>query len=591
MKKIMYLLAIICLFFLPQNGNSQEKELYIVIGDSVIANGAVDELSFPFNFKLEIETKLKTAMDEMIISGASLNGIQLNSDDIPSYIIAENHVTISNEDLNSFNDKVFLASSLVSTSRIGSAFDDIANELTNEGKKTVLFLTFISEGNGSTENALLDRYGCNLGPENRTAAVIKIPKNFQESDIDPLVRKIQSALGGARYGMNHHSENGSNIPFFPQDGNIRCYNGVAEKNTEDQSLRAHPYIDSQVVKYILRTGRLTTLSNDSIAYLGIRDFDELCITALIEECDGIDNNGDGVIDEGFPDTDGDSIADCVDIEECDGIDNDGNGLIDDNLEIFTYYLDDDSDQLGDSNNSLDTCALSPPNGYVDNSDDCDDSVALSQEVCDGIDNDCDGIIDDNIDVFTYYLDEDGDGDGDENISIDTCLSTAPANYVINSDDCDDENADINSNADEIPNNEIDEDCDGIALVIDIDGDGFNSDEDCDDENPNINPGAIDIPNNEIDEDCSGLDSMTLSVAYQALGDIAIYPNPAIHNLTLNCDCQQNFELIIYTITGQKKIEIQASDMSIIDISELNAGAYIIELIQDDTHYIQKLIKL
>ncbi len=70
-------------------------------------------------------------------------------------------------------------------------------------------------------------------------------------------------------------------------------------------------------------------------------------------------------------------------------------------------------------------------------------------------------------------------------------------------DCDDYDADINMDAEEIPNNDVDEDCDGVLGVIDEDMDGFNSDEDCDDTNAAINPDAEEIPNNDIDEDCDG----------------------------------------------------------------------------------------
>ncbi len=71
-------------------------------------------------------------------------------------------------------------------------------------------------------------------------------------------------------------------------------------------------------------------------------------------------------------------------------------------------------------------------------------------------------------------------------------------------DCDDSNAAINPGATEIPNNSIDEDCDGLAFMIDEDNDGYNSDDDCNDMDASINPGATEIPNNNTDENCDGI---------------------------------------------------------------------------------------
>ena len=73
-----------------------------------------------------------------------------------------------------------------------------------------------------------------------------------------------------------------------------------------------------------------------------------CVDA--EDCDGLDNDGDGEVDEGFPDADGDSTADCLDLEECDGLDNDGDGEVDEGF-------DKDEDGIADCKETLHTVAL------------------------------------------------------------------------------------------------------------------------------------------------------------------------------------------------------------------------------------------
>ena len=62
------------------------------------------------------------------------------------------------------------------------------------------------------------------------------------------------------------------------------------------------------------------------------DDDDDIYPGAVEDCDGVDNNCNAVVDEGFANLDGDDLADCVDVEECDGLDNDGDGLIDEGFE-------------------------------------------------------------------------------------------------------------------------------------------------------------------------------------------------------------------------------------------------------------------
>lgn len=80
-----------------------------------------------------------------------------------------------------------------------------------------------------------------------------------------------------------------------------------------------------------------------------------------------------------------------------------------------------------------------------------------KEVCDGKDNDCNGDVDDGV-LNTYYLDADSDLWGDPSKEYYACAK--PPGYSDNVGDCNDKSPTIHPGAADIPNNNVDENCDG-----------------------------------------------------------------------------------------------------------------------------------
>ena len=144
--------------------------------------------------------------------------------------------------------------------------------------------------------------------------------------------------------------------------------------------------------------------------------------------------------------------------------------------------------------------------------DCDDRDPLTSpsapELCDGLDNDCDGAV----------PGDEGDGDRDGARPCDgDCDDSDPWSRPGNYDVCDDG---------------VDQDCDGADAIGDADGDGYTGSSgctvpitDCDDGDPDVHPGAEDTCNDGVDQDCDGNDYLidndgdgALALGWPCFGD-------------------------------------------------------------------------
>ncbi|MFP2906090.1 MopE-related protein [Pyxidicoccus sp. 3LFB2] len=296
----------------------------------------------------------------------------------------------------------------------------------------------------------------------------------------------------------------------------------------------------------------------------------------VEACDGVDNDCDAQVDEGLPtqawyrDADGDGAgnvsdtvqncrqlagvvsdaSDCDDTsaaikpgatEVCDALDNDCDAQVDEGV-LSAWYRDADGDGFGSEAQSTQACGM--PTGYVASTGDCNDTNAAikpgATEVCDGVDNNCSGAVDEGIATLTWYRDADGDTYGASANTLQKC--SQPSGYVSNASDCNDSSAGIRPGALEVCDG-ADNNCngssdEGLAITtwyIDADGDGFGTStvtqqkcsqpsgyvsnaSDCNDSNAGIRPGALEVFDGK-DNNCNGLtDDLTHTRPPLGVGD-------------------------------------------------------------------------
>ncbi len=280
--------------------------------------------------------------------------------------------------------------------------------------------------------------------------------------------------------------------------------GVVDDSTASDALIWYADADADGYGDPASTTRACDLPTGFVA--DATDCDDTASTtnpAALEYCDGHDDDCDGDIDEDdavdapawYLDTDTDGYgtssvsartcsapsgyaalgSDCDDdnsdvhpgaTEVCNDIDDDCDALIDDGDSAVsgttTFYVDADSDGYGDPARTRQACLA--PSGTVSDATDCDDGEAevhpAATEVCNSVDDDCDGDIDDDDASITgrttWYPDGDADGYGVDGSTTEACLE--PSGYADNDADCDDSEGATYPSATEICDGE-DNDCD------------------------------------------------------------------------------------------------------------------------------------
>lgn len=211
-----------------------------------------------------------------------------------------------------------------------------------------------------------------------------------------------------------------------------------------------------------------------------------------------------------------------------------------------YFADMDNDGFG--NIMTDTIACEIPTGYVSDSSDCNDANNLifptGVDICNAIDDNCNGLIDEDLIYVQYFIDEDGDNFG--NSTIDSLWCNSIDGFVVDSTDCDDTN-------------------------------------------PNIHPGAEEILNG-LDDDCDGFTDENLAINNTLLNAIKIYPNPAETILHIDYAGNSVCQFEIYSVTGEVIYQNELSSSTTIDISKFASGIYFLKIFGDDGEAGVKVVK-
>jgi Putative metal-binding motif len=185
-------------------------------------------------------------------------------------------------------------------------------------------------------------------------------------------------------------------------------------------------------------------------------------------------------------------------------------------------------------------------------EDCDDSDADvhpgGTETCDGVDDDCDGSIDeDAVDATTGWLDADADGYGDPGSPVTACDAAG----IVNNDlDCDDEHEAAHPGATEVCDaQDADEDCNGVA----------------DDVDPDVDPGSSSTWYTDADGDGYGDPDLPSQSCDAPAGAVANGDDCDDGDPLRNPDAPCESSTVEYE--GEVRLEVRVSDLGVGDVCE------------------------
>lgn len=279
-----------------------------------------------------------------------------------------------------------------------------------------------------------------------------------------------------------------------------------------------------------------------------------------------------------------------------------------------YYADLDNDSFGDPGSYIYSCIDSA--GYVSNNLDCNDLNNLIHpgvsDPCNSIDDNCNGVVDEDAIFLNWYRDADGDGFGLISNDSLSCFDEL-SGFVFDSTDCNDYNLLINPSQPEICNS-IDDNCNLIInedLIFtiyfqDTDGDNYGNAKidslwcslvtgyvpdstDCDDTNPDIYPGAEELLNG-IDDNCNQFVDEGVEIKYLIADLFNIYPNPATNILFIEYNNTKVATIEIINLMGELIYADEFNAQQIeIDISNFVSGIYFVRLLSVEGGWVEGFV--